>query len=173
MCRGVTQIEVKALRRADVRALAPQHFAARPAGAGIGRNPRCGHRLTGVQAALSGHRLICTLHAASPGGAVARLFEMGMEPVPDHQQLVRGRGAAPCLRRRFGSRRIPRARAGGGNRDDGRTLAEGRAGTRGRRGAGEDHRRPGRISHNAGGGGGIGSAGGYGRRGSCAGARET
>ena len=33
-----------------------------------------------LQAALSGHRLICTLHAASPGGAVARLFEMGMEP---------------------------------------------------------------------------------------------
>ncbi len=33
-----------------------------------------------VQAALSGHRLICTLHAASPGGAVARLLEMGLEP---------------------------------------------------------------------------------------------
>ena len=33
-----------------------------------------------VQAALSGHRLICTLHAATPGGAVARLLEMGLEP---------------------------------------------------------------------------------------------
>jgi type II secretory ATPase GspE/PulE/Tfp pilus assembly ATPase PilB-like protein len=33
-----------------------------------------------LQAALSGHRLLCTLHAASPGGAIARLFEMGMEP---------------------------------------------------------------------------------------------
>ena len=33
-----------------------------------------------VQAALSGHRLICTLHAATPGGAVARLLEMGVEP---------------------------------------------------------------------------------------------
>jgi len=33
-----------------------------------------------AQAALSGHRLICTLHAASPGGAVARLLEMGLEP---------------------------------------------------------------------------------------------
>jgi general secretion pathway protein E len=33
-----------------------------------------------VQAALSGHRLICTLHAAAPGGAVARLLEMGVEP---------------------------------------------------------------------------------------------
>jgi general secretion pathway protein E len=33
-----------------------------------------------VQAALSGHRLVCTLHAATPGGAVARLLEMGVEP---------------------------------------------------------------------------------------------
>src|SRR3954463_3094207 len=33
-----------------------------------------------AQAALSGHRLICTLHAATPGGAVARLLEMGLEP---------------------------------------------------------------------------------------------
>ena len=33
-----------------------------------------------VQAALSGHRLICTLHAASAGGAIARLLEMGLEP---------------------------------------------------------------------------------------------
>jgi general secretion pathway protein E len=33
-----------------------------------------------VQAALSGHRLISTLHAATPGGAIARLLEMGLEP---------------------------------------------------------------------------------------------
>ena len=33
-----------------------------------------------VQAALSGHRLISTLHAATPAGAVARLLEMGLEP---------------------------------------------------------------------------------------------
>src|SRR5687767_130447 len=33
-----------------------------------------------VQAALSGHRLVSTLHAASPAGAIARLLEMGIEP---------------------------------------------------------------------------------------------
>lgn len=33
-----------------------------------------------VQAALSGHRLICTLHASDPAGALARLLEMGIEP---------------------------------------------------------------------------------------------
>lgn len=32
-----------------------------------------------VQAALSGHRLVSTLHAASPAGAVVRLLEMGLE----------------------------------------------------------------------------------------------
>ncbi len=33
-----------------------------------------------IQAALSGHRLISTLHAATPAGAMARLMEMGVEP---------------------------------------------------------------------------------------------
>jgi general secretion pathway protein E len=33
-----------------------------------------------IQAALSGHRLLCTLHAGSPGAAIARLLEMGLEP---------------------------------------------------------------------------------------------
>jgi len=33
-----------------------------------------------VQAAMSGHRLISTLHAATPAGAIARLLEMGLEP---------------------------------------------------------------------------------------------
>ena len=33
-----------------------------------------------VQAALSGHRLIATLHAGSPATAIARLLEMGIEP---------------------------------------------------------------------------------------------
>ena len=33
-----------------------------------------------VQAALSGHRLISTLHASSPAAALSRLLEMGLEP---------------------------------------------------------------------------------------------
>jgi general secretion pathway protein E len=32
-----------------------------------------------IQAALSGHRLVTTLHAATPGMAIARLLEMGVE----------------------------------------------------------------------------------------------
>jgi type II secretory ATPase GspE/PulE/Tfp pilus assembly ATPase PilB-like protein len=33
-----------------------------------------------VQAALSGHRLIATLHAGEPATALARVLEMGIEP---------------------------------------------------------------------------------------------
>jgi type II secretory ATPase GspE/PulE/Tfp pilus assembly ATPase PilB-like protein len=33
-----------------------------------------------IQAALSGHRMITALHAATPAGALARLLEMGIEP---------------------------------------------------------------------------------------------
>jgi len=33
-----------------------------------------------IQAALSGHRLICTLHAGHPAAAIARLLEMALEP---------------------------------------------------------------------------------------------
>ena len=33
-----------------------------------------------LQAALSGHRLICTFHAVTAGGAISRLIEMGAEP---------------------------------------------------------------------------------------------
>ena len=33
-----------------------------------------------VRAALSGHRLVCTLHAEDPAGAVARLIDLGADP---------------------------------------------------------------------------------------------
>ncbi len=33
-----------------------------------------------MQAALSGHRLVCTFHASDPAGAIVRLLEMGIEP---------------------------------------------------------------------------------------------
>jgi type II secretory ATPase GspE/PulE/Tfp pilus assembly ATPase PilB-like protein len=33
-----------------------------------------------LQAALSGHRLVCTFHASTAAGAIARLVEMGAEP---------------------------------------------------------------------------------------------
>lgn len=57
----------------------------------------------GVQAALSGHRLVSTLHAATPGGAIARLLEMGLEPYQLTSAIV-GVMSQRLLRRKTGDR---------------------------------------------------------------------
>lgn len=63
-----------------------------------------------LQAALSGHRLVCTLHAATPGGAVARLLEMGIEPYQITSALF---GVlAQRLLRKVGGGRVPVAEIG-------------------------------------------------------------
>jgi type II secretory ATPase GspE/PulE/Tfp pilus assembly ATPase PilB-like protein len=54
-----------------------------------------------LQAALSGHRLLCTMHAADPAGAIARLGEMGLEPYQITSALF-GVAAQRLLRRRGG-----------------------------------------------------------------------
>jgi general secretion pathway protein E len=62
-----------------------------------------------IQAALSGHRLIATLHAASAGGAIARLLEMRLEPYQISsalwgvvvQRLLRRRDASGAYRGRL------------------------------------------------------------------------
>ena len=64
-----------------------------------------------VQAALSGHRLLATLHAADPAGAVARLIELGVEPHGITGTLF-GVLALRLLRRRAGegyAGRVPAA----------------------------------------------------------------
>ena len=52
-----------------------------------------------VQAALSGHRLLCTLHAGTPAGALVRLLEMKLEPY-QLTSAVFGIVAQRLLRRR-------------------------------------------------------------------------
>jgi type II secretory ATPase GspE/PulE/Tfp pilus assembly ATPase PilB-like protein len=52
-----------------------------------------------IQAALSGHRLISTLHAGTPAGAIARLLEMGLEPYQITSALF-GVATQRLLRRR-------------------------------------------------------------------------
>jgi general secretion pathway protein E len=54
-----------------------------------------------VQAALSGHRLISTLHSSSGGGAIARLMEMGVEPY-QITSAVHGVVSQRLLRKREG-----------------------------------------------------------------------
>jgi type II secretory ATPase GspE/PulE/Tfp pilus assembly ATPase PilB-like protein len=52
-----------------------------------------------LQAALSGHRLLCTLHAATPALAITRLVDMGLEPYQVTSAL-HGVVAQRLLRRR-------------------------------------------------------------------------
>jgi type II secretory ATPase GspE/PulE/Tfp pilus assembly ATPase PilB-like protein len=54
-----------------------------------------------IQAALSGHRLLCTLHAGTPASASARLLEMGLEPYQIPSSLF-GVIAQRLLRRKAG-----------------------------------------------------------------------
>ena len=67
-----------------------------------------------IQAALSGHRLIATMHAGEPATAVARLLEMGMEPYQVTSSLY-GVLTLRLIRRRRGSGykgRVPLAEFG-------------------------------------------------------------
>jgi general secretion pathway protein E len=61
-----------------------------------------------IQAALSGHRLISTLHAATPAGAMARLMEMGVEPYQISSALF-GVVAQRLVRKKKGERYSGRA----------------------------------------------------------------
>jgi type II secretory ATPase GspE/PulE/Tfp pilus assembly ATPase PilB-like protein len=54
-----------------------------------------------VQAALTGHKLFCTLHAPTAGGVIARLLEMGIEPYQISSALT-GVLSQRLLRRREG-----------------------------------------------------------------------
>jgi general secretion pathway protein E len=88
-----------------------------------------------LQAALSGHRLLCTLHAGTPGSAIARLLEMGMEPYQITSCLF-GVVAQRLLRRKAGegykgrvpvaefARLTPAVRQAVLNRSDAETLQQ-------------------------------------------------
>ncbi|HWE98037.1 MAG TPA: ATPase, T2SS/T4P/T4SS family [Tepidisphaeraceae bacterium] len=77
---GVTQIEVKPFGELTYERSLRSILRQDPQVLALGEIRDAATASLALQAALSGHRLICTLHAASAGGAVARLFEMGMEP---------------------------------------------------------------------------------------------
>jgi type II secretory ATPase GspE/PulE/Tfp pilus assembly ATPase PilB-like protein len=106
---GVTQIEVKPFGQLTYERAMRSILRQDPQVLMLGEIRDAGTASLALQAALSGHRLICTLHAADPAGAIARLFEMGMEP---HQitSALYGVLTQRLLRRRVGggySGRIP------------------------------------------------------------------
>jgi general secretion pathway protein E len=76
---GVTQIEVSSFGQLTYEKALRSILRQDPQVLMLGEIRDAATASLAVQAALSGHRLICTLHAATPGGAIARLLEMGLE----------------------------------------------------------------------------------------------
>jgi type II secretory ATPase GspE/PulE/Tfp pilus assembly ATPase PilB-like protein len=77
---GVTQIEVSPFGQLTYERALRSILRQDPQVLALGEIRDAATASLAVQAALSGHRLITTLHAATPGGAIARLLEMGIEP---------------------------------------------------------------------------------------------
>jgi type II secretory ATPase GspE/PulE/Tfp pilus assembly ATPase PilB-like protein len=78
--RGVTQIEVQPFGELTYERALRSILRQDPQVLMLGEIRDATIASLAVQAALSGHRMICTLHAGSPAGAIARLIEMGLEP---------------------------------------------------------------------------------------------
>jgi general secretion pathway protein E len=77
---GVTQIEVKPFGELTYERCLRSILRQDPQVLMLGEIRDAATALLAIQAALSGHRLICTLHAATPAGAITRLLDMGLEP---------------------------------------------------------------------------------------------
>jgi type II secretory ATPase GspE/PulE/Tfp pilus assembly ATPase PilB-like protein len=77
---GVTQIEVSPFGQMTYEKALRSILRQDPQVLMLGEIRDAATASLAVQATLSGHRLITTLHAATPGGAIARLLEMGIEP---------------------------------------------------------------------------------------------
>jgi general secretion pathway protein E len=77
---GVTQIEVSPFGQLTYERALRSILRQDPQVLMLGEIRDAATATLALQAALSGHRLVCTFHAATAAGAVARLVEMGAEP---------------------------------------------------------------------------------------------
>lgn len=77
---GVTQIEVSPFGQLTYERALRSILRQDPQVLMLGEIRDAATASLAVQAALSGHRLISTMHAGDPAGAIARLVEMGIEP---------------------------------------------------------------------------------------------
>ncbi|HEV7299331.1 MAG TPA: ATPase, T2SS/T4P/T4SS family [Tepidisphaeraceae bacterium] len=107
---GVTQIEVSRFGELTYERALRSILRQDPQVLMIGEIRDAATASLAVQAALSGHRVVSTLHAASPGGAVSRLLEMGLEPYQITSALF-AVVAQRLLRRRTGDEGVYRGRA--------------------------------------------------------------
>jgi type II secretory ATPase GspE/PulE/Tfp pilus assembly ATPase PilB-like protein len=77
---GVTQIEVSPFGQLTYERALRSILRQDPQVLMLGEIRDAATATLALQAALSGHRLICTFHAVTAGGAISRLIEMGAEP---------------------------------------------------------------------------------------------
>ncbi len=77
---GVTQIEVSTFGELTYERALRSMLRQDPQVLMLGEIRDAATATLAVQAALSGHRLVSTLHAATGAGAICRLLEMGVEP---------------------------------------------------------------------------------------------
>jgi len=98
---GVTQIEVKPFGELTYDKALRSMLRQDPQVLMLGEIRDAATASIAIQAALSGHRLISTLHAGTPAGAIARLLEMKIEPYQISSSLY-GIVAQRLLRRREG-----------------------------------------------------------------------
>ena len=98
---GITQIEVKPFGELTYERALRSILRQDPQVLMLGEIRDSATASLALQAALSGHRLICTLHASDPAGALARLIEMGLEPYQITSALF-GVVAQRLLRKREG-----------------------------------------------------------------------
>lgn len=78
--QGVTQIEVSTFGELTYERALRSMLRQDPQVLMLGEIRDAATATLAVQAALSGHRLVSTLHAATGAGAICRLLEMGVEP---------------------------------------------------------------------------------------------
>jgi len=77
---GVTQIEVRPFGGLTYETALPSMLRQDPQVLALGEVRDARTAQLAMQAAMGGHRLLSTLHAATPGGAIVRLIDMGIEP---------------------------------------------------------------------------------------------
>lgn len=77
---GVTQIQVQPFGQLSYASALRSILRQDPQVLMLGEIRDADTASVAVQASLSGHRLISTLHASDPAGAIARLLEMNIEP---------------------------------------------------------------------------------------------
>lgn len=106
---GITQIEVSAFGQLTYERALRSILRQDPQVLMLGEIRDAATASLAVQATLSGHRLISTLHAGTPGAAIARLLEMQIEPYQISSSIF-GVVSQRLLRRRSGetySGRVP------------------------------------------------------------------